>query len=175
MRSLLSSSLAIAAVLSATVSLSARADVVRFITQPAVLPTMRQTIIVPGSRLILPPPTVVRTQRMVLPMTTTTTTTLPAVVPVAPTTTTTTTTTVTEEKVQTPDPLGRLHSMMDQINLGESKGMLTADESASLRGEYTRLDTLIQADLVGGLTDVEINDLETQLTLFNQQISNAMQ
>lgn len=172
MRSLLSNSLALAAVLSATVALGAQADVVRVITRPTV---WRSTVVVPQRHVIITAPTVTRRTIMVTPGVSRTIMTMPAVITPAVTTTSTSTTTITETKVQTPDPLERLHNMMDQITLGESNGMLSADESAALRAEYDRLDSLIQADLVGGLTDTEIDDLETQLTLFNQQISRAMQ
>jgi hypothetical protein len=174
MRNLLSNSIALAALLAVSAGVSARADVVRIISQPMVVPGVR-TLVVPMRRVILPPATITRTRtfQMVMPSSSAvTTTTLPAVVPEP--VTTTSTTTVTETKLTQPDPLGRLHNMMDQITLGESKGLLTSDESASLRSEFTRLDTLIQADLVDGLTTTENDDLERQLTVFNQQISDAM-
>jgi hypothetical protein len=170
-RKILSNSIALAAMLAVSAGVTARADVLRIISQPVVVPRVR-TMVVPTTRIILPQPTVVRTFRQVIPQTTTTTTTT-TIVPTEPVTTTTTE--ISETSLKQPNPPARLHNMMDQITLGESKGLLTAAESTALRAEYARLDSLITADLAdGGLTAAENDDLERQLTVFNQQISDAM-
>jgi hypothetical protein len=52
--------------------------------------------------------------------------------------------------------------------------MLNSGTEASLRNEFNRLEAVISADLMDGLTTAENNDLEQQLTVFQQQISNAM-
>jgi hypothetical protein len=197
MTKILTRSLAIAATLTLGVgafATAARADVVRVYAQPTRLLLPTTTVVHPGftvrstRRTILPaPPATVTTRTYELPAVihdvtdgaATTTTTTPATVispssVVVPTGTVTSTSTVTETKVAEPDPLGRLRAMGDQISLGVSKGLLNTATEASLRAEYSRLDALINADLVGGLTTAENNDLEQQLTIFQQTISNAM-
>lgn len=192
-------SLAFAATLSlgAVCASGAQAEVVRVLTRPAVIP-VQSTVVVP-SAVVRPGYTVTTTKRTFTPAPPATVTTrtyeLPAVVrevrtvPV-PTTTTligpesvvvpgatssfSSETVVSESKVSQPDPMGRLRAMNEQISLGVSKGMLTGAAESGLRAEASRLESLISADLVGGLTTEENNDLERQLTVFQQQIAEAM-
>jgi hypothetical protein len=175
-RYLLSNSIAVAALVTLTSS-AANADVLQVYTTTPVLrtaPLVQYRVLPTTQRVIVPAPTVVRTERMVIPSSTVTTTTRTLPVVSTPVTTTTTTT-VTETTLKDPDHLGRLSDMMDQVALGESNGMLNASESATLRAEHSRLEAVIRASLVDGLTQAEIDSIEKQLTLFNQQISGSMQ
>ena len=207
MLKIFSRSLAIAATLTlgvGAVASSARADLVRVVTSPAVMP-LQSTVVMPTSTLIQPGFTVRTTRQTIFPAPPATVTTrtyeLPAVIhqvgsevvpsavitpsattttiigpgsTLVPTGTVTSTSSVTETKVSQPDPMGRLRAMGDQINLGVSKGLLKTGDEAILRNEFTRLQAVIEADLMDGLTTAENNDLEKQLTVFQQQISNAM-
>jgi hypothetical protein len=175
-RYLLSNSIAVAALVTLTSS-AANADVLQVYTTTPVLrtaPLVQYRVLPTTQRVIVPAPTVVRTERMVIPSSTVTTTTRTLPVVSTPVTTTTTTT-VTETILKDPDHLDRLNDMMDQVALGESNGMLNASESAALRAEHARLEAVIRASLVDGLTQAEIDSIEKQLTLFNQQISGSMQ
>jgi hypothetical protein len=93
---------------------------------------------------------------------------------VTPSNTPEVTTTVTSTLTKFPQFAPRLANMKDQINLGASRGWLTGEEVAQLNSEYNRLDSLLHSHEVGGLTNLEIDDLEKQFTLFNQVIASEL-
>jgi hypothetical protein len=68
----------------------------------------------------------------------------------------------------------RLSDMMDQIRLGTDRGMISADLQTSLNADHDRISTLINSLSSGGLTLDEVNQIETELNLFNQRISGAL-
>jgi hypothetical protein len=119
-------------------------------------------------------------------MTVESTTTLPAVVDpvsdvVAPATTvqqTSSSAVISPISVGSPilglNAADRLSDMMDQIQVGVSNGTITSDVQASLTAEHDSISTLINSLAPGGLTTDEVNQIETQLNLFNQHISSAM-
>jgi hypothetical protein len=64
----------------------------------------------------------------------------------------------------------RLHDMMDQVDLGASRGWLSGDQVTALRAEHDRLMSLIRDRQSDGLTMDEVNDIELQLNVFSQTI-----
>jgi hypothetical protein len=84
------------------------------------------------------------------------------------------TTTISTTLTKLPDFAKRLANMKDQINLGANRGWLTAGELGQLNIEHDRLANLLRSHEIGGLNKAEIDDLEKQLTLFNQVIASEL-
>jgi hypothetical protein len=84
------------------------------------------------------------------------------------------TTTITSTLTKFPNFAKRLANMKDQINLGGSRGWLTAAELGQLNSVHDRLANLLRSHEIGGLSKIEIDDLEKQFTLFNQVIASEL-
>jgi len=70
--------------------------------------------------------------------------------------------------------MDRLSDMMDQVRLGTERGFLSADGQASLTADHARISSLINSLAPGGLSLDEVNQIEVELNLFNQRISDSM-
>lgn len=68
----------------------------------------------------------------------------------------------------------RLANMMDQINLGESRGWLTSSEASALKSEHASYVADEAAAGADGYSRAEIDDLERKLTAFNITINHEL-
>lgn len=67
----------------------------------------------------------------------------------------------------------RLDTYREQIQMGETKGWLTADEVARFRQEHARLEELEDKTRTGGYQKADVDNLEAQITKFNGDLHKA--
>lgn len=68
----------------------------------------------------------------------------------------------------------RLANMLGQINLGESRGWLTSDETAMLKSKQSSLVSQLSSESADGMSRDEIDSMERQLTAFNIEINHEL-
>lgn len=70
--------------------------------------------------------------------------------------------------------MDRLCDMMEQVSLGSARGWLTSEELSALHGERDRIAAMINSTALDGLDTGEIVQIESALTVLNQQIAGEL-
>ena len=68
----------------------------------------------------------------------------------------------------------RLELMLEQIDLGESKGMMSSARASQLRAEQSSLVQYASEVRQNGFQRSQLDNLDKQLTAFNAEIAHAM-
>ncbi|MFN8658212.1 MAG: hypothetical protein U0105_17895 [Candidatus Obscuribacterales bacterium] len=135
-------------------------------TLPAVVPAPSCEVIEPGSLVI-------KEQRYAEPVQSTSTRTQLLIVPNGDASGSASSASV-DISLKGPNFAQRLANMLDQINLGESRGWLTSDETSMLKSKQASLASEEVAARTDGYSRTEIDNLERELTAFNIEINHEM-
>lgn len=183
-KKILPATLCLVAVAAAFAPTRALADVITYGPAPGIaVPQVGSVIVAPGAVIHGP---MIRTERRIAPIFTQQVITQPAVVMPQ---VMRTETVVTQERTQPAlistttiaqlDKIEnfrhRLDAVLDQISLGEQKGLMAPATAQALRNTYNELSSAESSIRVRGtMTADENNWLESQINLLNQRVANSM-
>lgn len=137
-----------------------------------------QSIVVPAETMTIQtfPAVVVPASEVLLPQTTTTTTVTRTKSIIVPTDlSSSSSVTMDSTMFMGPSFEKRLANMLDQINMGESRGWINSAEASALRSEHASYKSDELAAKADGFSRMEIDDLERKLTAFNITIHHALE